>query len=79
MLMEPADTNTKDLIYRDAIRIVKKDPRVVLMDVSVTDHDDAILVQVDILYHTQNVKESLYITYQLTTIVDESTISLLQE
>lgn len=70
LLMDPADETTLNAIEQDAIRIVRKDPRVLLSEVVVTEHQDAILVQIDLLYGPQQIKNSLYITYQMATGAD---------
>lgn len=70
LLMDPGDDITKSAIRDDAIRIVKKDPRVELDEVTVTDHEDAVIVQVDLYYGPHSMRQSLYISYQTETLAD---------
>lgn len=67
LLMEPSDNITKSAILEDAIRIIKKEPRVTLNTVDVTDFDDAIIIEITITYTPHNLQESLYVTYQRST------------
>lgn len=72
LLMEPGDELTLDAIERDAIRIVQKEPRVDLLAVNVKDYEDAIAIEIDLLYNPDKLRESLYIRYQRTTQPDGS-------
>lgn len=67
LLMEPADDVTLDAVEKDAIRILQKDPRVRIVDVTVKNFTDSITIEIDLLYTPQNLQESLYVTYQKTT------------
>lgn len=67
LLMEPSDDITNDAIESDVIRIIEKDPRVRITEVTVTNELDFIAVEVSLLYVPQGLSESLYISYQKTT------------
>lgn len=67
LLMDPNDDMTKQAIEDDAIRIVKKDPRVELFSVDVRDFSDAIVIEIILLYTPNRLQESLFITYQKST------------
>ena len=50
LLMEPMDARVKRSIIDDATRIVQSDPRVELSDIKVTEIEQAILIEIQLLY-----------------------------
>ena len=50
LLMEPMDARVKKLIIDDVTRIVQLDPRVRLDDTKVTEIEQALLIEIQLLY-----------------------------
>ena len=67
MLMEPADDITYQNIEEDAIRIVRKDKRLTLTSISVTNSEKTVVVSMQIQYTPNGLKDSLAVEYQKST------------
>lgn len=67
ILMNPIDEFSIEAIKDDAVRIVKKDPRVQLANVVVKSYDDAVLLDISLFWSPNKIRESLFITYQKET------------
>ena len=50
LLMEPMDARVKKLIIDDVTRIVQLDPRVKSSDIKVTEIEQALLIEIQLLY-----------------------------
>lgn len=64
LLMEPADQVTKQAIYEDALRIVRKEPRLKVTDIKIDDFETGIILEIIVKYVPQELEETLYVTYQ---------------
>lgn len=65
-LFDPFDDYTKNAIIEDAVRIVESDPRVQLVDIEVTQTDQALSIIVVLLYVPQSITTSLFVSFSLT-------------
>ncbi len=65
LLMDPLDDMTKDLIREDVIRIIKSDPRVEMVDLTVTELEHVILLEVELLYLPNGVTETIAIQFDI--------------
>jgi len=65
LLMDPLDDMTKDLIREDAIRIIKSDPRVEMVDLIMTELEHVILLEVELLYLPNGVTETIAIQFDI--------------
>jgi phage baseplate assembly protein W len=63
LLMDPLIASTKDIIEEDITRIVERDPRVKLVDISILDLDHTIRADVTLNYVETNTPEILYLSY----------------
>jgi len=63
LLMDPTDTFTEQDISDDVERIVNKDPRVELINISIFSSDHAIRVEVELKYVILNSKDILYLEF----------------
>ncbi len=59
MLFEPLTESTSNLIVEDVKQIINNDPRVELMDISLTEYDHGIRVEATIRYVSFNTVETL--------------------
>jgi len=65
LLMDPLDDMTKDLIREDAIRIIKSDPRVEMVNLIITELEHVILLEVELLYLPNGVTETIAIQFDI--------------
>lgn len=63
VLFDPFDEETKDIVIEDAIRIIKRDPRVSLMSIEVKELDEVLRLEIELLFTPQDVVDQLYIEY----------------
>lgn len=64
LLMNPADPGTEQAIRDDVERIVKKEPRVRLLNTNILMLDYAIRVEITLEYLTLNTQETLYLEFK---------------
>lgn len=65
-LFEPFDEYTKNSIIEDAVRVVECDPRVQFVDINVSQTDQALTIDLVLLYIPQSITTSLFVSFSLT-------------
>lgn len=65
-LFEPLTQETRDIITDDVQRIVKYDPRLSVDNVTITEQDFGIQIEVDLLYSTTNQVNRLILNFDKT-------------
>jgi len=65
-LFDPFDDYTKNLIIQDAVNVVESDPRVQMVDINVTQTDQALTINLVLLYVPQAITTSLFVSFSLT-------------
>jgi len=65
LLMDPFDNVTKQAIIDDAIRVIRLEPRVELVDIAVDSQDQTIVIEIVLNFVPQKVKDTLYVNFTL--------------
>jgi phage baseplate assembly protein W len=63
MLFEPLDESTQQIITQDVTKIVSYDPRLAVGQVSVTQQDTGLLIQITLSYVNTNQTETLSLNF----------------
>jgi phage baseplate assembly protein W len=66
MLFEPLTPQVKELIVNDVTEIVNSDPRVKVITTIVTQKDQAIQIELTVLYLPYNIQESMQFSFDST-------------
>lgn len=65
-LFDPFDDYTKNAIIQDAVRVVESDPRVQFVNIAVSQTDQALTINLILLYVPQALQTSLFVSFSLT-------------
>ena len=64
-LFDPFDSYTKNAIIEDAIRVVNSEPRVSLVNIDVTQTDQALSVALTLLFKPESITDNMFVTFSL--------------
>lgn len=65
-LFDPFDEYTKNAIIEDAVRVVQSDPRVSLVDINTYQSDQALNIDIVLLFQPESVTDNLFVSFSLT-------------
>jgi phage baseplate assembly protein W len=64
-LFDPFDEYTKNAIIEDATNVVNSDPRVDLLDIVVTQEDQALNIIMNLLFKPESITDNLFVMFSL--------------
>lgn len=64
-LFDPFDEYTKNAIIEDAVNVVQSDPRVELVTIDVYQEDQALNIEMSLLFKPESVTDNLFVTFSL--------------
>ena len=64
-LFDPFDEYTKNVIIEDAVTVVQSDPRVELVTINVFQEDQALNIEMVLLFKPESVTDNLFVTFSL--------------
>lgn len=64
-LFDPFDEYTKNAIIEDATNVVRSDPRVDLIDIIVTQQDQALNIVMNLLFKPESITDNLFVIFSL--------------
>lgn len=64
-LFDPFDEYTKNLIIEDAVRVIKSDPRVTLVNIDVKQTDQTLTLSITLLFQPESITDSLFVSFSL--------------
>lgn len=64
-LFDPFDEYTKNAIIDDATNVVNSDPRVDLLDIVVTQEDQALNIVMNLLFKPESITDNLFVIFSL--------------
>ena len=63
MIFEPMNDDTKSTIMKDIQRIISYDPRVSAQNVVITEYDQGVQIEIDLIYIQTNQQEKLQLQF----------------